>query len=230
MKKNVMMRIAACLLVCVLASTCGISGTFAKYVTTGSASDTARVAKWGVEVFSTQDGTAFAKEYLDSDSNTSIVVKSNDLVVAPGTKSDEVTGELVFGVTGTPEVATEINVVFTGNDIFWHDYHPIEFTLHILDNNAEIDTANPDWSQATKISGTLGEIESAINARFGTFTTAAGETLDALYKITWEWDFEKDNAKDTYLGDLAAKVGAVSNANYSTVLNYGVTITIEQVD
>ena len=47
MKKNRAMRLAALLLVAVLMSTCGISGTFAKYVTEVSSEDSARVAYWG---------------------------------------------------------------------------------------------------------------------------------------------------------------------------------------
>ena len=48
MKKNKMMRLASVLLVLTLLSTSVISGTFAKYITTDSANDSARVAKWGV--------------------------------------------------------------------------------------------------------------------------------------------------------------------------------------
>ena len=50
MKKNVMMRLASFLLVAVLISTSAISGTYAKYVTTAEGKETARVAKWGVQV------------------------------------------------------------------------------------------------------------------------------------------------------------------------------------
>ena len=61
MKKNRMMRLASILLVATLMSTCTISGTFAKYVTTASGSDTARVAKWGVTV--TANGALFDHVY-----------------------------------------------------------------------------------------------------------------------------------------------------------------------
>ena len=60
MKKNTMMRIASVLMVAVLLSTCAISSTFAKYVSSDSATDTARIAKWGVEVTAT--GNAFNVE------------------------------------------------------------------------------------------------------------------------------------------------------------------------
>lgn len=57
MTKNKMMRIAAALLVTVLLSTCVISGTFAKYTTDISASDTAIVARFAVKAFGV-DGVA----------------------------------------------------------------------------------------------------------------------------------------------------------------------------
>ena len=67
MRKNKMMRAASALMVAVLLTTCTISGTFAKYVTTASGNDTARVAKWGVQIdmagFSDVDNDLFAKTY-----------------------------------------------------------------------------------------------------------------------------------------------------------------------
>jgi hypothetical protein len=123
MKKNKTMRAAGGLLVATLLSTSVVSGTFAKYVTSDKATDTARVAKFGVEVKST--GGLFAKTYktktssggntpgssTDSNSATSMAlsVVSSDTknVVAPGTKSED-TG-LTFEVTGTPEVAVKVS-------------------------------------------------------------------------------------------------------------------------
>lgn len=114
MKKNVMMRVAAILLVCVLASTCGISGTFAKYVTSAEATDTARVAKWGIELTVTGNGV-FAKEY-DTDAERKTVVSAGEYkVVAPGTKSSE--NGIAFSVSGTPEVAFKLTAsLTTGNN------------------------------------------------------------------------------------------------------------------
>ena len=53
MKKNKMMRTASGLLVATLLTTSMISGTFAKYTTQDEASDSARVAKWGVTALAT---------------------------------------------------------------------------------------------------------------------------------------------------------------------------------
>lgn len=118
MKKNKMMRIASVLLVMTLLSTCAISGTFAKYVTKASGTDSARVAKWGVVL--TLDGadSVFAKEYELSadhqdegaDAYTGLAVKSDVKVVAPGTTSEEAGAAVKGSVAGTPEVATHYEI------------------------------------------------------------------------------------------------------------------------
>lgn len=113
MKKNRMMRLASGLLVAVLATTSMISGTYAKYVTKTTAADTARVAKWGVEVSAT---TALFEEKYATDDKTgtfkfagdySVDANDDKDVIAPGTK-----GSMVFSVTGTPEVAVNVKVEF----------------------------------------------------------------------------------------------------------------------
>ena len=60
MKRNRMMRIASFLLIAVLATTCAISGTFAKYTTEYEATSSARVAKWDVKLSETSGGSALA--------------------------------------------------------------------------------------------------------------------------------------------------------------------------
>ena len=79
MKKNIMMRLSALLLVAVLLTTCVISGTFAKYVTTGTATDSARVAKWGVTVEAKLDDL-FVDEYkLDDTTNYTAAFNKKDI-------------------------------------------------------------------------------------------------------------------------------------------------------
>ena len=119
MKKNKMMRIASILLVVTLLSTCVISGTFAKYVTKAEGADKARVAKWGVLV--SVEGNAFATEYQAHDEaykedggEISVQASNEDQVVAPGTSSEDVDGNLVASVKGTPEVAARYILEGTG--------------------------------------------------------------------------------------------------------------------
>lgn len=115
MKKNKVMRIASVLLIVTLLSTCAISGTFAKYVTTADGNDSARVAAWGIII--DIEGTAFKDEYEGgpythhSGSSETITVQSADgaLVLAPGTDSGE--NSFKATVAGTPEVATKFELV-----------------------------------------------------------------------------------------------------------------------
>lgn len=117
MKKNKTLRAAGILFLATMLTTCMTAGTFAKYTTSDSANDSARVAKFGVTV--TADGSLFGEEYaskeggdkpinFSGDANTGTVQVSTqgENVVAPGTKND--TG-LGFTVAGTPEVDVEIN-------------------------------------------------------------------------------------------------------------------------
>lgn len=131
MKKNKMMRIASILMVATLITTCAISGTFAKYVTKVEGTDTARVAKWGVLLTVSAEGT-FKTEYATDENEDNlpdpyatpyageVSVKSStkDKVVAPGTGMDEEEA-LIATVTGTPEVATRYTLKISGlKDIF----------------------------------------------------------------------------------------------------------------
>lgn len=114
MKKNKMMRIAAVLLIVTLLSTCAISGTFAKYITTGEGEGSARVAKWGIEISMTDN--LFSNQYETDDADYagrnngdgktySVVSADGADVVAPGTKKDDA---IVATIKGTPEVATRL--------------------------------------------------------------------------------------------------------------------------
>ena len=109
-KKNVTLRAAAVLFALALITSCFVGGTFAKYVTNGTGTDTARVAKFGVTV--TANGTMFAEKY-DTDKEAKTVVSSRvgvaegkkDNVVAPGTSGKMVSMKL----SGQPEVDVHVN-------------------------------------------------------------------------------------------------------------------------
>ena len=112
MKKNKMMRLASAMMVMTLMTTSVISGTFAKYVTSDSASDTARVAKWGITVQA--GGNLFGKYYLETTddsiaaSSDNVASFNEDNVVAPGTKNDD---GFTISINGKPEVDYTINAV-----------------------------------------------------------------------------------------------------------------------
>lgn len=121
MKKNKMMRLASLLLVMVLMSTCVIGGTFAKYTTQDSASDTARVAKWGVELAVV--GNLYGETYGEGDKiiednamNASVQsLNAADDVVAPGTQNDD---GMTFSLQGKPEVSGTVTATLVYENIY----------------------------------------------------------------------------------------------------------------
>lgn len=220
MKKNVMMRIASILLVCVLVTTCGISGTFAKYVTSDNASDVARIAKWGVTA--TVTGTAFAQKYEiktattdKSGANIEYSVESStaENVIAPGT-SGTFTG---VNITGTPEVAVNITTnatvtiegfMLAGNKF----YCPVIITIN------DKDYCGLDYASAAEFQTALVNAIQAANGNYKANTNLADVTgLNGDYE--WEWAFVGDDhecttdrthvldqtdGRDTELGNKAA--------------------------
>lgn len=119
MKKNKAMRSASVLLVATLLTTSVISGTLAKYTTQDAAEDTARVAKWGVELQAI--GNLYGDTYKDlivSEGDTTATVQSVDKtadVVAPGTQNAE---GFTFSLKGKPEVDGTITTTITSQNIF----------------------------------------------------------------------------------------------------------------
>ena len=117
MRKNKLMRLASLLLVLVLLTSSVISGTLAKYVMNASGSDSARVARFGVEISAVNDlfgnsykgvetGNTPQKWELTKATASSV---NKDSIVAPGTKSE---GETI-SVKGTAEVSTKLTFATT---------------------------------------------------------------------------------------------------------------------
>lgn len=220
MKKNKMMRIASVLLVAVILTTCAISGTYAKYVTSGNGSDSARVAKFGVTVTGTAD--TFKETYAKNDTSFTLAantVVSTEDVVAPGTFGSMA----AFTITGTPEVA--VRVAFAGSLELgdkWVDstsayYCPIEITV-----------GTTTFKGTTYASA--DEFEAAVNAKIATYTKdyEANTDLSTISAdapaISWKWAFEgNDDVKDTHLGDQAA-------AGNAATIYLDVTATVTQID
>ncbi len=109
MKKNKMMRIASVLLVAVLLSTCAISGTFAKYTSSGSATATAIIAKWDIQLKGAAITNDVEFSLVDTWLNTNATVNDSvaDKKIAPGTSGR---GEIVL--ENKSEVAAEIVASF----------------------------------------------------------------------------------------------------------------------
>ena len=238
MRKNRMMRVASALLVVVLLTTCAISGTFAKYVTNGTATASARVAEFGVSVTGSSD-TMFAKAYngtgytVAGGATKTITVEAETYVVAPGTN-----GTLAaFGVKGSPEVAVEVTydnvVVEIGNN--WVDkngdfYCPIAVTVNT------VVFCGLDYEDADEFESDIEEAIQKAAKNYAPNTNLDG--VDGDLSVSWNWYFdqadhlnahgdctkEQDDEMDTYLGDRA-----VVTANAGTI-SVAVTCTVTQID
>ncbi len=221
MKKNMMMRMASLLLIAVLMSTCAISGTFAKYVTSKTGTDTARVAKFGVEI--TANGSTFAKEY-DTDDGAFTEAKSvisGDKVIAPGTSGNMASMTL----SGTPEVAVRVSYVgaFDISDDYWKvagDYYcPLIVTVDgvAFDGRA--------YANAAEFELSVNNAIAAYSKDYPAGTDLSGVGADSL-SVSWEWPFStsvENDAKDTVLGNVAV------TGNAATV-TLTITTTVTQID
>ena len=213
MKKNRMMRLASILLVCVLLTTSVISGTFAKYTTSFTTQDSARVAKWGFnDATLTIDLFASTYDHVNG---------KGDDVIAPGTEGETT---IVFVPQGmaAPEVAYKIIVDTNGSSI-----------------HSNIDT-NPNiiwYFDGVKCDSWNDLLDSIANL---STATIEANTYDSNFKdgtehkIAWKWIFdeEADNAEidtvnndgmDTNMGN-----GAADDSVQTALLV--INIKVEQVD
>ena len=210
MKKNAMMKIAAILMVAVLLTTCAISSTFAKYVTSAADDATARVAKWNVEVETTLDGL-FAETRVENGKTLVASVNANDgdevldCVVAPG-MSGKV--ETARKVTGTPEVAIEVKTVATVELKGWGTYCPLVFKVGNVELTQKLDDATTtDINEYESVDKFAERIADAIGADVQQYE--AGHTLTGtldVSEISWSWAFEKDAAQNE-IDTAIAKAG-----------------------
>lgn len=260
MKKVKFLKLASAMLVLCLVTTCAISTTFAKYATGGDAQDTARVAKWGVELVMEGD-PIFHNEYDKHDTTYAgtLSVEADAHVVAPGTNSKDANSSARFKLTGTPEVASRITINFGyTNDVFlkaktglrdWTqaavetagtynyetfnlgaNYYPVVFTLKQV---GKVDASgNYVACDDTLATGNLADIKAFLDA-YGTKDYAPNAVLDCEFELSWAWVFDNNDKADTYLGQLVAGLnpdGLVEGTDYSVKIDYTLSITVEQID
>lgn len=240
MMKNKAMRIAAGAGVTTLLTMSVISGSFAKYITSGTGTDSARAAKFGVTV--TANGTMFASEYATDDEAVGTIAKSvissggeDDHVVAPGTK-----GELLNAtITGKPEVAVKVSYEPTLTLNGWEytdensnlstEYFPIIFKIGDkkygitgMKDSAGVVVANGSANIADLKTAVEGAVK-AYSKNYAANTDLSIATADSV-NVSWEWAYNgNSDEKDTYLGDQAA-------ANKASTVELSMKTTVTQID
>ncbi len=222
MKKNRMMRLASVLLVCVLLTTSVISGTFAKYTSEATGSDTARVAKWQID-YKANDGTAVnivgnnsisfdLFTTVTDDDAANITAGSDDANVANGTGEKIIApgtgGKFKMTVENKSEVTAKYTITLTAEQKNLVDAAkpiPIEYSLD-----------NSTW--ATDITTLAGLTDVTLNM---------GASADVT--VYWRWAFEDTTSTTRDTDDTALGHKAATDANAPSV-TVSATITATQID
>ena len=204
-RSSMMVRLVAVLAVTMMFTMCFVGGTFAKYTSSGTGTDSATVAKWSFKVGETDiattdtftfdlfktvtdthnNGSPEIPDYAENDIST-----TNGRIIAPGTQ-----GSFALVLTNASQVtaqyAIDYTVTNTGNI-------PVQFSVD-GGTTWTNDLADVAASDSTKLA-----------ANSGTTTI----------KVQWKWDFNgSDDSFDTALG-----IGG------NAVLTVKAEVTATQVD
>lgn len=182
-----------------------VSSTFAKYTSTVSANDTAKVAKWEFQVDSKDiigdDPQALVFDLFnqvnDLDANELVTdandeeVKDGDVIVAPGTG-----GKFEFVIKNTSDVSAHLVVSFAE----LVDELPLEFSLT---------NEHGSWTDIAGINTALA------GGKDLAYDDATGYTV-TLY---WRWAFNDNDTADTALGEAATATHQVEVTINATQIN-----------
>lgn len=178
-RSSMMVRLVAALAVTMMFTMCLVGGTFAKYTSSGTGTDTATVAKWSFKVGETDIATngTFTFDLFKTIKDTNGTDNESDMspvdgsIIAPGTQ-----GSFDLVLKNESQVTAQYAIDYTvtnNNDI------PVQFSVD-GGNTWTNDLADVAASDSTKLA-----------ANSGTTTI----------KVQWKWDFNgSDDSFDTALG------------------------------
>lgn len=202
MKKTKFMRAALLLLVLTLITSCFVGGTFAKYTTSASGSDSARVATWGFN----DTGSVTLNDLFKTAYDKNVNGKAD--VIAPGTTNSATFAFKFSGAKAAPEVDYTFGISTDGSTI-----------ADDIKSNANI-----QWKLDNGNWGSWDEMIAAVKAlsgdASGSMRYVAGElpasvkdnAADVFHTVSWQWAFETatgdgqpaaQDATDTKLGNKA---------------------------
>ncbi len=168
MKKNLWFKLGLFCTALVLVATCFISSAWAKYTSSTTLTDTARVAKFDVTMPQTTNFNLFETKLTNivkDGSNVNAVGDNN--VIAPGSH-----GEYTLAIQNSGEVA--VSFTFTVTDTNENNI-PLKF---------KVDGSDTEYST----------FAAAVDAAFGSAGTVIGVGESAISKkITWSWPYEGDD-------------------------------------
>jgi hypothetical protein len=217
MKKNWFLRIGLISLVLALATTCLLGGTFAKYTTTVSGSDSIEVAKF-----------AFKATDVDDLELTGAVINLFDDAKTDATGTVQ-TGMFAPGVYGTFKIVLDN----TGSDVdvVINDASAVTIDLSASDEDAfDLDTAfikfvvsyesigeEPAYGAKASLNDLAAAVEAAIELDEGDYIEK-GSAVTIYVAYIWEG---ATDAVDSAIGNFAA-------AHDSLTITMGITIIADQ--
>lgn len=201
MKKNRIFILGIVTMFVAILSLTLVSGTLARYTSTGTGTDTVTVALWDVQYKDNTSITDPAQDYVQVNGSNGIsfnlfnTIKDSNMT---DVESDVVAGKIAPGTSGSfnfllknsSEVNAKYSVTYTAEEAGI----PLQWSLD-----------GTNWKENLH---ECNVADVAINMG----------TSDASITVYWKWAFNGDNAVDTGLG---------LNPKTATV---GITVTFDQVD
>ena len=178
MKNNKTVKFMALVLFVTILAIILVSGTYAKYTTSATGSDTATVAKWSIKLgdedIAKSTEKTFTIDLFSTITNTDgseekNVKKTDGTLIAPGTMGSFTLASL----KNESEVNAKYSVTYT---LLNESGVPLEFTT------------NKDDESSWKSDFTAVNVSNEALATDATATTAT---------VYWRWAFTKDTARDT---------------------------------
>ena len=254
---KIMMITVSILLTLVLITSSVVSGTFAKYASSGQSSATARVAKWGAVV----EITANRPKGVIGTDGDAIIFSTDALKMAPGSNFSDVV-ELKF--SGTAEVSLKVKIKITAT-VNCDDskivipasvagketcFIPMGITIKENKNDTTFGYLSNPWLEKTSTNGSIAtKLENAIASGFvekAGFTAANGSTAEkefapndpieftlgnkevSSFHLGFEWPSDYTISETPYNYSEIAKY---IMGTFPDVANIGITytVTVEQV-
>lgn len=178
MKNNRIVKFMVLVLFVTILAIILVSGTYAKYTTSATGSDTATVAKWSIKLgdedIAKSTEKTFAIDLFSTITNTDgseekNVKKTDGSLIAPGTMGSFT----LLSLKNESEVNAKYSVTYTLSN---ESGVPLEFTT------------NKDDEDSWKSDFTAINVSNEALAMDATATTAT---------VYWRWAFTKDTARDT---------------------------------
>lgn len=177
-RSSMMVRLVAALVVVMMFTMCFVGGTFAKYISSATGTDSAKVAKWSIKVGGTDIATAdtftfdLFKTILDSDGTSAEtdISPADGTIIAPGTS-----GSFEIVIKNESEVTAQYTIDYTVTNT---DNIPVEFSVD-GGANWSADLADVAASESTKLAvGATKTVTVQWRWRFEATDIAAGDAID----------------------------------------------------